>query len=298
MNISLAFKNNRLLKSLTGLTILEFENLSPLFEQCLQEISSAKPRLRTIGGGRNGVVPQCSDKLFFILFYLKIYPTYDLAGFIFGADRSRPCRWVAQFLPILEKVLQRKCVLPKRQICSVEEFFDLFPEVNDLFIDGTEHRVQRPKSNKNQKRRYSGKKKTHTRKNLIASDEKKQIMVISPTKNGKCHDKKLFDKAGWSNWIPPDVSLWLDTGFIGISKVGKEIFMPKKKSKHHPLTKIEKQENKAIASIRVVSEHAIGGIKRFNSVAGVFRNKKGQDDNFIVAAAGLWNMHLQTISNA
>jgi len=298
MNISLAFKNNRLMKSLTGLTVLEFDNLVPFFEQCLQEISSSKPRLRKVGGGRNGALPQGSDKLFFILFYLKIYPTYDLAGFIFGVDRSRPCRWVAQFLPVLEKILKRQCVLPKRQIHDVEEFLKLFPEVKDLFVDGTEHRVQRPKSDKNQKRRYSGKKKTHTRKNLIASDENKRIMLISPTKNGRSHDKKLFDKAGWSHWIPPDVSLWLDTGFIGIGKIGREIFMPKKKSKHHPLSQIEKQENKAISSIRVVSEHAIGGIKRFNAVAGIYRNKKGQDDNFIVAAAGLWNLHLLTRQTA
>lgn len=298
MQILSAFKNSRLMKSLTGLTLLEFENLLPLFEQHLDEMSTSKKRFRKVGGGRRGALPDAAHKLFFILFYLKVYPTYDLAGFIFGADRSRPCRWVAQFLPVLETILQRKCVLPKRQICSVEEFLELFPETKDVFIDGTEHRVQRPKSDKNQKRRYSGKKKMHTRKNLIASDENKQIMVVSPTKNGRFHDKKLFDKAGWGGWIPPDVSLWLDTGFLGVGKIGKEVFMPKKKSKHHPLTTEEKQENKAIASIRVVSEHAIGAIKRFNAVAGIYRNKKGQDDKFIVAAAGLWNMHLQTASNA
>jgi DDE superfamily endonuclease len=295
MQILSAFKNTRLMKSLTGLTVLEFENLLPLFEQRLVEISLSKPRLRKVGGGRHGVLPDASHKLFFILFYLKIYPTYDLAGFIFCTDRSRPCRWVAQFLPILEEILKRKCVLPKRQICSIEKFLELFPETKDLFIDGTEHRVQRPKSDKNQKRRYSGKKKTHTRKNLVASDDKKQIMVLSPTKNGRSHDKKLFDKAGWGNWIPPDVSTWLDTGFIGVGKIGKEVFMPKKKSKNHPLTKSEKQENQAISSIRIVSEHAIGGIKRFAAVAGIYRNKKGQDDKFILAAAGLWNLHLQTV---
>ncbi|MCP4651927.1 MAG: transposase [Candidatus Omnitrophica bacterium] len=295
MNISAAFKNNRVMKSLTGLTISEFENLSPLFDQSLRKSLLNKPRLRKIGGGRHGVLPKSSDKLFYILFYLKVYPTYDLAGFVFNVDRSRPCNWVAQFIPILEDILQRKCVLPKRKIKTAEEFFELFPDVRDLFVDGTEHKVQRPRSDKNQKRRYSGKKKTHTRKNLVASDENKRIIAISPTKNGKIHDKKLFDKAGWRSWIPPDVSLWVDTGFIGITKNGGDIFMPKKKSKNHPLTKKEKQENRAIASIRVVSEHAIGGLKRFNSVAETYRNRKGQDDKFIILAAGLWNTHLQEI---
>jgi len=298
MRLLSAFKNNRLMKSLTGLTILEFKNLLPLFSQRLDEICRSKVRNRKVGGGRKGSLPDASHKLFFILFYLKIYPTYDLAGFVFGTDRSRPCRWVAQFLPVLEEVLGRKCVLPKRQISSIEEFFELFPETKDLFIDGTEHRVQRPKSRKNQKRRYSGKKKAHTRQNLVASDADRNILVLSPTKNGRSHDKRLFDKACWGSWIPPDVSLWLDMGFIGVGKIGKEVFMPKKKSKNHPLTNEEKQENQAISSIRIVSEHAIGGIKRFAAVAGIYRNKKGQDDKFILAAAGLWNLHLQTLQIA
>ena len=294
MDIRRAFKNSRLMKSLTGLSVSEFEEILPLFSDRLKEVSCSKPRLRKFGGGPIGVLLDDSYKLFFILFYLKVYPTYDLAGFIFGADRSRPCRWVAKFLPVLEKVLKDKFLLPKRQIHSIEEFLKLFPETKDLFIDGTEHRVQRPKSAKEQKRRYSGKKKSHTRKNLIASDADKRIIVISPTKNGRFHDKKLFDKAGWGNWIPSDVSTWLDTGFIGVGKIGKEVFMPKKKSKNHPLTKEEKEENKDISTIRILAEHAIGGIKRFAAVAGIYRNKKGKDDKFILAAAGLWNLHLQS----
>ena len=39
--------------------------------------------------------------------------------------------------------------------------------------------------------------------------------------------------------------------------------MPKKKPKEKELTDIEKIQNKAINSVRVVVEHAIGGIKRF-----------------------------------
>jgi hypothetical protein len=42
-----------------------------------------------------------------------------------------------QLLPILEKALDRRVVLPKRRIENVEAFIKLFPEVKDLFIDGT-----------------------------------------------------------------------------------------------------------------------------------------------------------------
>ena len=93
-----------------------------------------------------------ADKLFYILLYLKIYPTFDVAGFLFDTDRSRTCRWVQQYLPVLEKTLGKTCDLPKRKIRSVEEFLKEFPEVKDVLIDGTEGRINRPTNPKNQKK--------------------------------------------------------------------------------------------------------------------------------------------------
>jgi hypothetical protein len=51
---------------------------------------------------------------------MKCYPTFDLAGFIFGVDRSSCCRWVEWFLPVLTKTLGKELVLPKRKISSPE----------------------------------------------------------------------------------------------------------------------------------------------------------------------------------
>ena len=40
----------------------------------------------------------------------------------------------------------------------------------------------------------------------------------------------------------------------------------------------------------MVVEHAIGGMKRYNAVAGVYRNRLPKtDDRFNLLAAGLWN---------
>ena len=50
------------------------------------------------------------------------------------------------------------------------------------------------------------------------------------------------------------------------------------------------QWNTLLASVRVVVEHAIGGMKRYNAVAGVYRNRLPKtDDQFNLLAAGLWN---------
>jgi hypothetical protein len=57
---------------------------------------------------------------------------------------------------------------------------------------------------------------------------------------------------------------------------------------------MQKQNNKVISGIRIVSEHAIGGMKRMNSASQTFRNKSQKtNDSLGRCAAGLWNFHLQ-----
>lgn len=196
MNNTKILSNDRLCKAFTGLSVQEFENLVPDFEWNLREAyGSANPkRKRKQGGGRKGKLPTAMDKLIFILNYLKCYPTYDFASVLWDLDRSRCCRRVQFLLPVLEKTLGRKLQLPDRHIRSIEEFIEKFPELKDVFIDGTERRVQRPISQKRRKKLYSGKKKTTTRKNVVVSDEERRILVLSPTKTGRRHDKRLTDK--------------------------------------------------------------------------------------------------------
>lgn len=293
--ISRAFKNKRLLKALTGLSEEAFNQLLPQFEVLLHARQNHKPRQRAAGAGRKNTLSDSTSQLFFILFYLKVYPTFDLAGFLFGVDRSRPCRWVQTLLPVLEEALGRSCVLPKRKIQSVDEFLQHFPEVKDLLIDGTERRTQKPQSPKNGKRRYSGKKRSHTRKNVLCVSEDRQIMLLSATKNGRRHDKWRLDQTGWLHHFPSDLTLWVDTGFVGIEEslpTSVTVMRPTKRSKNSPLTHSQKQMNQAISSVRIRVEHAIAGIKRFNVLAHIYRNRRGQDDQFMLLASALWNLQL------
>src|SRR5205807_3141066 len=65
-----------------------------------------------------------------------------------------------------------------------------------LIIDGTERRRQRPKNAEKQARHYSGKKKTHTDKNVVltsAADE--QVLFLSGTYPGATNDKRIADEA-------------------------------------------------------------------------------------------------------
>jgi len=108
----------------------------------------------------NGVsIKDPAQKLFFILVYMKIYPTYDLAAYMFGSSRTRIYSRVNQLLPLLSRTLGRTLSLPKRQISTPEEFFLAFPDAKEIMIDGVERPTVRRKKPKMQTKNYSGKKK-------------------------------------------------------------------------------------------------------------------------------------------
>lgn len=281
------------MKALTGLSYQEFEDLLPTFEESYIDILRQKPnRQRKVGGGKKGKLPTMESKLFFILFYLKAYPTFDVLGFMTDRDRGKCCRSVQILLKALKKALGREIVLPERKIRTVEEFLEKFPEAKDVFFDGTERRIQRPKDKKRQNKLYSGKKKANTRKNVIVSDEKKRILYLSPTKSGRRHDKRITDKAELR--LPDNVGKWADTGFQGLDKLYENVVIPKKGTKKNPLSLADKADNKVISSIRVVVEHALAGIKRFRILVDVLRNKIGLFDDMIMeVCSGLWNFHLR-----
>ncbi len=281
------------MKALTGLSYQEFVNLLPTFEKAYLDLLRQKPnRKRKVGGGKKGKLPTIESKLFFILFYLKAYPTFDVLGYMTDRDRGKCCNSVHILIRVLKRTLGREIVLPERKITSVEEFLEKFPEAKDVFFDGTERRIQRPKNKKRQNKLYSGKKKANTRKNVVMSDEKKRILFLSPTKSGRRHDKRILDKSMLK--LPDDVGKWADTGFQGLNKLYKNVVIPKRGTKKNPLSLADKADNKVISSIRVTVEHAIGGVKRFRVLTDVLRNKIGVfDDMAIEVCSGLWNFHLR-----
>jgi len=87
----------RQLKSLTGVSKQTFEKLLQTFEQALIEIpkeayrKNRQTRSRRPGGGRKGQLstPANNNKLFFILFYFKNYPVFDVLGFMFDLNPSK-----------------------------------------------------------------------------------------------------------------------------------------------------------------------------------------------------------------
>lgn len=290
MDIDKVLSNTRLCYAVLGINKKQFDILLPTFTDIWYEHLDRKGRKRKRGGGSKGNIKEPKKKLFFILWYAKVYPTYDMAAYVFASSKSRTQQWGQTLLPILEKALDRKVALPKRRISTPEEFFLLFPGTEEVMIDGVERPTVRRKKTKVQKKEYSGKKKGHTRKNIVVTDRKKKILVITPTKNGKVHDKKLLDKSVLE--LPDIISKIVDTGFQGLQHLFKNVFIPKKKPRGGELTQEEKTWNFLISSSRIGVEHTIGGMKRFGIASKIFRGINGQDDQYMLVSAGLYNLRL------
>jgi hypothetical protein len=217
---------------------------SAVYQETLQRDS--KPRQRARGGGRKARLESMESKLFFILFYFKCYPTFDVLGFLFDLERGRANRWMHRLQRILETALGKKMVLPERKLESIEQFLERFPEVKEVIFDGTERPVQRPKDAEKQKEHYSGKKKRHTRKHITGSTRKKRVIILTKARAGKIHDKRQLDEADLVGNIPDQVKIEGDLGFQGLQKEFVNIHLPHKKPRGKELTAQQKQENKGV----------------------------------------------------
>lgn len=294
IDIPRAMQSQRLMKALVGLTPAQFIELFWRFLPLLAQHDRRVRKIRTRRGKPPTLDPM--EKLFYILFYIRVYPIFDLAGWIFGVDKGTCNRWTAWFLPPLLTALGRELVLPARKARSAKELFDRLPEIKEVLIDGTERPRRRPRDKEAQRRFYSGKKKRHTLKNVLITVPDRRIMALSATREGKAHDYACLKQSRLARALPKHLRCTADTGFLGFAKDYPHLVirMPKKKPKGGELSARDRQRNLKISRFRIAVEHAIAGVKRCRCVSDTFRNHKvGWDDDFMVAACGIWNFYLK-----
>jgi hypothetical protein len=298
VNISKALRSDSVLRSLTGLGVVQFEILRKKFASELtnRKLIVKADRLRAPGAGRKHTLDDSAGKLFFILLYLKVYPTMELAGFIFGVAKSQICTWVKTYQPVLEAVLGSTFDLPKRRISSIEEFIEAFPQVNKVVIDGTERPRNRPRNREQQRLNYSGKKKRHTMKNTIMGDPKrKKVLALTPTTPGSIHDKRDLDENDLVPNIPGHIPIEVDLGYQGLQNQYEGILIPHKKPRNGELTKKQKMQNRKIASSRIRGEHIIGLCKRYRCISDIYRNRRENfEDDIMLTCCGLTNFYQRT----
>jgi len=157
------------MRALTGLTINQFNILLSEFEQTyyqLQQETYEKQRelgnrKRIVGGGRKGRLHKMEDKLMFVLYYFKTYPTFDVLGTTFNLARSKAHENLYKLIPVLHQTLVALDVMPAREYRTVEEMKDALSGIDKIIIDATERQMRRSTDDETQKEHYSGKKTTY-----------------------------------------------------------------------------------------------------------------------------------------
>ncbi len=202
----------------TGLTDEEFQTLLPTFEKCYQ--LSSKPKRKTAkkknqrasGGGRKAKLSDIRDKLLFVLIYQKTAQLQTMHGLQFDLSQPQTNYWIHRLLPVLQRSLSEMGMMPERVGQNVSEIIQAREGGANLSLDATQRELQRPVNTEKQKVKYSGKKKTHTDKDLLLVNENtKKVVYLSKTVEGKKHDKKLADESKIS--YPENASLTQGTGF-------------------------------------------------------------------------------------
>ena len=117
----------RLLRSLTGLTPKAFRRLLSAFQRAYErdllrrDARRSRPRQRGRGGGRKATLATIEDKLLFILFYFKFYPTQEVLALFFGFSQPQANEWIHRLTPILNAALGYEKQLPARKLADVEQ---------------------------------------------------------------------------------------------------------------------------------------------------------------------------------
>lgn len=153
MDITKILSDDRSSQAAIGVTGKVFLKLLPVFEKVYFKTKKKNP----YRGGRPEKLRGMDEKLFFVLYYLKNYPTYDVMGMQFGFNRSSAFKRVQEYMKVLELSLKKSKSLP---VESLKALRTIIGDEKLVIIDGTEQRKNRPKNKQKQKEYYSGKKNT------------------------------------------------------------------------------------------------------------------------------------------
>src|SRR5262247_4524963 len=164
--MGLHIRDDRQMKALTGLSQDQFDHLLPVFSDIYRATQHhtyeagvvSGTRRRHPGGGSKGKLPTMADKLQFVLYYYKTYPTFDVLGTQFAMARSKAHENLHKLSPILYDTLVHLELMPYREFATPEELKAALQGVDRLLIDATERAYHRPQDEAQQREHYSGKK--------------------------------------------------------------------------------------------------------------------------------------------
>lgn len=303
----------------TGMSLSDFQRLLPQFEQANHQreqerkacvIVTKQARQRRAGGGAK-FGNELSDRLLMLLRYYRLYLTQEFLTLLFRAeDKSLICRNIQLMrsvfelvLPVPEQARSRILALAKKEqeqrrkrIGTVEEFRQAYPELS-FIIDGVEQPKRKPQNPAKRKADYSGKKKRHTRKQIVIGTPCGIIVDQSPSVGGRAHDFKVFKEDHAARSVCQEfkdyrVTLYGDSGFAGMKQMGLplEVRLNEKARRNHPLTREQKKLNRLRSGTRIEIEHTFSRRKKYAIASDIYRNRDEDYDQAMKIVGGLVNL--------
>lgn len=279
------------LRALTGMTVNALgELLVIVLPELVRRREQAKrerpDRQRAVGGGNKRTLSPAQEVLL-VLIYLRHNVAHEVVGQMFGVSADSSENLFHEIVPVLRELL------PANRFESEKRFRRQGPglsleQTDRILIDSFETAIPRPSSQERQKRVYSGKKRRHTLKTQIVTDVTGEVLDIDAGHRGPTADKKLYEASRVAHEFP-QASKQGDLGYQGTD--GIEV--PHKKPRGGALTPQQREENRALARVRVHVEHGIRRVKGFKIVRENYRLAMGLFPMVASVVVGL--VHLNRI---
>ncbi len=278
---------------LIGLGYPELQILLQNAEQLHHEkqalLESQKIRIISGGGGRK---PKLSikEQIILTLVYLRHLTTFQLLGIQFGVSESTANDTFNYWLPILRELLPSSLI---EQVKKNELDYEVVKEVlteYELTVDSYEQVRERPVSNEEQEKYYSGKKSNHTFKSqMIILPDGQDIVDVVAGEPGPKSDITLFREN--RKRLDSKQKFKGDLAYIGEDLIKTPI----KKTKNKQLTIEQKEVNKKFSAKRIFVEHRIRSVKIFRVVQERFRVNSKKYEQVMLTICGLVRLRIKAL---
>ncbi len=248
-----------ILAQMTGkvLPILEAER-----EKVLKTRANRKRKYIKNDGRKRKVYAR--QKFLMTLIYLRQNVNHTMVGQMFGVSADTSENVFHEVIPILQREFPSQKWEAEKKWRKGEQKWSP-TEVDYLLIDSFETPIGRASINEKQKKKYSGKKKMHTLKSQLITDQNGEIIQIDAGFDGPKSDIEIYRDTRLKKQ-------WLENEKIGDKAyLGEDIKTPKKKPKGGELTDEEKEKNRELSAKRIRVEHAVRRVKGFKIMRQDYR---------------------------
>jgi hypothetical protein len=284
-------------KSMTGLRVPQFDDLTTDMRPRLlaaQQTRLARPtRTRAIGAGHPFELDPRNQVLLTVI-WLRLSPIHEVLAYLFGVSDSTISRTIARVLPLLEASGQDTMRMPDPGRKRRRTLDALLAETPDLVVvvDTFEQPVQRHQDRSVADTYYSGKKKRHTMKVQVAVNEQTgQVVDVPESALGPTADIKVLEESGLLERLPAGIGASGDLAYVGIDKLHPSGLgaAPRKKPRGKDRPPEDVCYKGAFSRRRIVVEHTIGRMRRYQSITQLDRNHRQGHTARTRAVAGLVN---------